>query len=78
MQDSGEDFGFAGTKDMWGKNHTEGVGVHGVSQADTRGCQNHSKVDVQLIETRIGDLSGNGFELGRFNLVGFFLTNTFS
>ena len=36
------------------------------------------KLDVQLIETRIGDLSGNGFELGRFNLVGFFLTNTFS
>jgi hypothetical protein len=36
------------------------------------------KLDVQLIETRIGDLSGNGFELGRFNLVGFYLTNTFS
>ena len=75
-------FGFAGTKDRRGRT-TQRVSVSMVSAKQILGAAriNH-KVDVgsfsyQKNEIRLGDLSGNRFELGRFDyIVGYFLTNS--
>ena len=43
MPDRGETFWVCWDQGQEGEDHAEGVGVHGVSQADTGGGQDHSE-----------------------------------
>ena len=80
MQDKGVTFWVCLYQGQEEEDHAEGVGVHGVGQADTGGGQDHSEGGcgeflLSENEIRLGDLSGNRFELDI--IVEYFLTNTF-